>query len=155
MALVVQAAGGAMASSANTPSGSKLGANVMLGGIVFQLCEKSQIYLIQLSFWSFPASRNHGVYGSYIWVHISILLQKTFFWTRNRDYWSYLDSGFQAAADARCFGFEHCLHVYSVCIVSRLMEHRPWKTFSAIYRTIELAGGWNGRIISTELYFRE
>ncbi len=28
-----------------------------------------------------------------------------------------------------------------------------YKLSSAVYRTIELAGGWDGRIISTELYF--
>ncbi|KAI0058666.1 RTA1-domain-containing protein [Artomyces pyxidatus] len=37
VALVVQAAGGAIASSADTPSGARNGANIMLGGIVFQL----------------------------------------------------------------------------------------------------------------------
>ena len=29
----------------------------------------------------------------------------------------------------------------------------PYLNLSAIYRTIELSGGWNGRIISTQVYF--
>jgi hypothetical protein len=37
IALVVQAAGGAMASTAKTREGSATGGKIMLGGIVFQL----------------------------------------------------------------------------------------------------------------------
>jgi hypothetical protein len=37
VALIVQAAGGAMASSAETSAGSDQGGKIMLGGIVFQL----------------------------------------------------------------------------------------------------------------------
>lgn len=48
MALVVQAAGGGMASSAEDAAGSELGANVMLGGIVFQLGE-TRLNLTDLS----------------------------------------------------------------------------------------------------------
>jgi hypothetical protein len=37
IALVVQAAGGAMASMANTREGAETGSKIMLGGIFFQL----------------------------------------------------------------------------------------------------------------------
>lgn len=43
VALVVQAVGGATASSANDQKGTKLGANIMLGGIIFQLSKSEML----------------------------------------------------------------------------------------------------------------
>ena len=47
-----------------------------------------------------------------------------------------------------------CLFIRCVAIpygaIVRLLTR---KLFSAVYRTIELADGWNGRVIETEVYF--
>lgn len=78
VALVVQAAGGAMASSANDVAGSKLGANIMLGGIVFQLSEsisKSDSSTPPNKSALFP-SCHYGLHNSYIRVFNPILVQE-------------------------------------------------------------------------------
>ncbi|KAG9118476.1 hypothetical protein FRC07_007001, partial [Ceratobasidium sp. 392] len=49
-ALVIQAAGGAMASTANTPQGSKNGGNIMLAGIVIQLVAVVLFTILALEF---------------------------------------------------------------------------------------------------------
>ncbi|KAG8731900.1 hypothetical protein FRC10_001364 [Ceratobasidium sp. 414] len=49
-ALVVQAVGGAMASSANDPAGSKRGGNIMLAGIVIQLVAVILFTILALEF---------------------------------------------------------------------------------------------------------
>lgn len=48
------------------------------------------------------------------------------------------------------------MHVHSVCNLSfRFVNLSSDTDLSAVYRTVELATGWNGRIIRTEAYFRK
>jgi len=124
IALVVQGTGGGIASSASTQSGSNLGGNIMLGGIVFQLV--SLIIFICLA-------------TEYMIRFLT-------------------DRPFQAAAST------------SYGSAATLVRRRPWNSklklaviglsFSStvifirsVYRTIELADGWSGRIIETQVYF--
>ncbi|CAL1716726.1 unnamed protein product [Somion occarium] len=89
ISLIVQAAGGGLAASANDDAGSNLGANIMLGGIIFQL--------------------------------VSLIFSE----------W-----------DTRIKVLVGGLTFICVCIFIR-----------SVYRLIELADGWSGKVISTQVYF--
>jgi len=118
ISLVVQAIGGATASQASNKQdrkGARRGGNIMLGGIVFQLCViigfllLAAEYLVRYSR-DRPLSHKTGFARGPLdkklkWMIIAVLFNVT------------------------------CLFI------------------RAVYRTIELADGWNGRVISTQVYF--
>ncbi|KAJ7493860.1 RTA1-like protein [Mycena latifolia] len=113
-ALVIQGAGGGIASGADTLSGANLGANIMLAGIVFQFvaiiaysslaADFLRRYRKDLPVRAAPSERGH------------------------------LDSKLKTLIAAVAFS--------TLVLFIR-----------SIYRIIELATGWNGRIIHTEVYF--
>jgi len=123
VSLVVQGVGGGLASTANTPSGARMGANVMLGGIVFQLCAFLMFTSCATEFFiryfhDAPLEGNDG------------LLEKNETITKREP----LTRKLKLMLIAVVFN--------STCLFIR-----------AIYRTIELSGGWHGRVISTQVYF--
>ncbi|TFK26902.1 RTA1 like protein, partial [Coprinopsis marcescibilis] len=117
LSLVVQAAGGAMAASAEDLEGANMGANIMLGGIVFQLFVIVVYTVLALEYFvryiqDRPTSNNAP----------QIPEEKA------------LTKKIKIMLLAMAFN--------TICLFIR-----------AIYRTIELAEGWRGRIIQTEIYF--
>jgi len=123
VSLVVQGVGCGLASTANTPSGARMGANVMLGGIVFQLCAFLMFTCFTTEFFirylhGAPLERSDG------------LLEKNETITKREP----LTRKLKLILIAVVFN--------STCLFIR-----------AIYRTIALSGGWHGRVISTEVYF--
>ncbi|CAK5276128.1 unnamed protein product, partial [Mycena citricolor] len=115
IALVVQGAGGGIASSANTPAGSKQGANIMLGGIVFQL--------VVIIFFS--------VFALDYLVH-------------------YVRDAPVRSADFQARG---ALTPRLRLMVSALGFSTLLLFIRSIYRTVELAGGWHGHVLRTQIYF--
>jgi hypothetical protein len=116
VSLVVQGTGGGLASTATTPSGARMGANIMLGGIVFQLAT--------LIVFSICAAEFFVRY-----LHDAPVDKST--QTTKREP---LTQKLKLMLIAVTFN--------STCLFIR-----------AIYRTIELSGGWHGRVISTQVYF--
>ncbi|KAK0222298.1 RTA1 like protein-domain-containing protein [Armillaria fumosa] len=127
LALLTQAAGGSMASSNDDGNAVKIGSNVMLGGIAFQL----------------------GVIVFYAILGCEFLLRYNYDrpFTRHRNYNSssmtisspntergVIDKGLKYMIRALVFS--------TICLTVR-----------AIYRTIELADGWDGKVIHTQAYF--
>jgi len=115
VSLVVQGTGGGLASTANTSSGARMGADVMLGGIVFQL-----VTLIVFMCCSFEFFIRY--------LHDAPVKSETV--TKREP----LTRRLKLMLGAMLFN--------STCLFIR-----------AIYRTIELSGGWHGRVISTQIYF--
>ena len=64
----------------------------------------------------------------------------------------------KATIDPRMKIMIYGLAFSTICLFIRyvhLVPKRPFHSnlFSAVYRTVELADGWSGRIISTQIYF--
>ncbi|KAK0438671.1 RTA1-like protein [Armillaria borealis] len=133
LSLVVQGGGGGIASSAsdrNDLKGAKLGSNVMLAGIVFQL--------VVITFYAILACEFLVRY-----TH-NCPVSKLFARKKRSDSLVTLSSpntprGFM---DTKIKIMIFALAFNTLCLFIR-----------AIYWTIELADGWNGRIILTEVYF--
>jgi hypothetical protein len=113
ISLVIQGVGGGIAATANTLKGANGGANIMLGGIVFQL----------------------AVIVAFAICFIEYFIR----WAKHAPIRSGSSRGEMTGKLLTMLG--------AVLLVTLFLFIR------AIYRTIELAGGWNGRIIGTELYF--
>ncbi|KAJ7728349.1 RTA1-domain-containing protein [Mycena metata] len=114
IALVIQAIGGGMASSANTLSGANVGAHVMLGGIVFQF-----VVIILFSALTVDFVRRY--------LH---------------------DRPVRVESTAR-----GALTPRLKIMLAALAFSTTTLFIRSVYRIIELSGGWNGRIIHTEVYF--
>ncbi|KAJ7624788.1 RTA1-like protein [Roridomyces roridus] len=113
-ALVIQGAGGGIASAANTDSRAQLGADIMLAGIVLQ----------------------------FVFIIAYIFLALDLFWHYSNDV--------PVRGTARERGlFDTKLQT----LVTALGFSTTVLFIRAVYRIIELSGGWNGRIIHTEVYF--
>jgi len=123
IALVIQAAGGGIASSADTDSGSTLGGNIMLGGIVFQL-------ISLVVFFSLAAE------------YVTRYLKDAPF--RKREAFS---SSRETLTQRVALDSKMKLLLTGLFFIVLFVFIR------SIYRTIELANGWNGRIISTQVFF--
>ncbi|THH31715.1 hypothetical protein EUX98_g2481 [Antrodiella citrinella] len=116
VALVVQGAGGGIAATANTTSGTNLGGHIMLGGIIFQL-----IALV---------------------VFMTIASEYFYRYITDRPLRN-AEQGFGRVEWGRKMKvFTGALIFIAVMILIR-----------SIYRTAELADGWTGRIITTQIYF--
>ncbi|KAF8192122.1 RTA1-like protein [Pholiota molesta] len=125
--LVVQGLGGGVASGANTLAGANKGANIMLGGIVLQL----------------------------IIIIIFSACAIEYFMRYNKDA---LTKHEQNGAGSESSSTEGDAHRGE--LTPRLRTMAYGLTFSTlvlfirgVYRIIELAGGWNGRVIHTQVYF--
>ncbi|KAK7690653.1 hypothetical protein QCA50_005752 [Cerrena zonata] len=125
ISLVVQAVGGGMAASSNSVSTSNLGGKIMLGGIIFQLV--SLILFICLA-------------SEYMFRYVNDRPFDRPLATSSAD--TYLDKSTRSEWDAKVKLLVGGLSFICVFIFIR-----------SIYRTIELADGWNGRIIQTQVYF--
>ncbi|KIM37554.1 hypothetical protein M413DRAFT_448364 [Hebeloma cylindrosporum] len=116
VSLVIQGIGGGFAATAPDLEGANRGANIMLGGIVFQLAV--------IVFYSILAVEY------YIRYHKRAPIASK--------------AGMQARGECT---WKLKMMTYTLAFSTTLLFIR------AIYRTIELSEGWNGRIISNELYF--
>ncbi|KAJ7099860.1 RTA1-like protein [Mycena crocata] len=114
VALVIQGAGGGIASSATTLSGANVGANIMLAGIVFQF-----IAIVTYS----------SLAGDFLRRYTKDLPLRG-------------SSGDRGLMDSKLKTMVAALAFSTLVLFIR-----------SIYRIIELASGWNGRIIHTEVYF--
>ncbi|KIY69074.1 RTA1 like protein [Cylindrobasidium torrendii FP15055 ss-10] len=128
ISLIVQGAGGGIAASADDHDGAELGGNIMLGGIIFQL----------------------------VVIVVYTTLSAEFFWRYATDHpvSSKLPGN---ARDSQSTLSTHTmrgeLSGRSRLMVGALCFNLLVLFIRAIYRTIELSDGWNGRIITTEVYF--
>ncbi|KAF6748222.1 RTA1-like protein [Ephemerocybe angulata] len=126
ISLVVQAVGGGLAATANAVNGRdpEVGGNIMLGGIAFQL--------LVITVFSACA-------GEFIYRYLTKrpLRAATSTLTDVRD-----GSSARGTLTPRLKIMLCALSLSTLVLFIR-----------AIYRTIELVDGWNGRIISTEVYF--
>ncbi|KAJ7162969.1 RTA1 like protein-domain-containing protein [Mycena filopes] len=114
-ALVIQGAGGGIASSAATLSGANLGANIMLAGIVFQ----------------------SGAIITYSILAADVL----------RRYHKDLPVRPHQTSDRGVMDTNLKTMIGALAFSTLILFVR------SIYRTVELADGWNGRVIHTEVYF--
>ncbi|KAA1471517.1 RTA1-domain-containing protein [Dentipellis sp. KUC8613] len=122
VALVVQAAGGGLASGNDTPQSQvNIGTHVMQGGIFFQLV----VIVIYLCFAT-------EVFWRY-WTHKPVR-QADNGWEDNQVMSSKAEKRLELMVGGLAF--------MGILLVIR-----------SIYRAIELTDGWNGRIISTQVYF--
>ncbi|KIM41149.1 hypothetical protein M413DRAFT_72715, partial [Hebeloma cylindrosporum] len=118
LSLFVQGAGGGVASGAKDVKGQKLGSNIMLAGIIFQLVV---IVIFALCATEYLVRYNKGSPVS------------------------------KRSADPESVRGEFTrkvkMMVYALTFTTTCLFIR------AVYRVIELAGGWQGKIIHTQVYF--
>ncbi len=144
ISLVVQGAGGGIAASSSTLEDANVGGNIMLGGIVFQLG-------LSLSF-THPST---SVNAFTVVMTLFLGLAGEFFYRFFTDspipgrrvetegsHVTLTASGYELSTDMRVMLV--ALFFSTACLYIR-----------AVYRTIELASGWNGAIIETEIWFSE
>ncbi|KAF8653263.1 hypothetical protein AX16_004059 [Volvariella volvacea WC 439] len=118
VSLVVQGAGGGIASAADDYDGAMVGSHIMLGGIVFQLFIITVYMFLSAEF------------------YIRYYYNKPFMGRAGQD------TIVRGICDTR-----------TMLMIGGLMFNTLVLFIRAIYRTIELEDGWDGRIITTELYF--
>ncbi|KAI0801214.1 RTA1-domain-containing protein [Fomes fomentarius] len=126
IALVVQSIGGGYAASADSAEAGKLGSNIMLAGIVFQLVSLTVFCILAAEYFIRYAKaqrRTHAIAkDSSVTIVNDLNVSQS------------MDKSMKQLA-------------IGVGVASLFLYIR------AIYRTIELADGFNGRIIQTEVYF--
>ncbi|TFK65841.1 RTA1-domain-containing protein [Pluteus cervinus] len=116
ISLVVQGAGGGIASAAETLNGANVGAHIMLGGIVFQL----------------------GIITLYLTLGTEFLIR----YIHDKPFTGRTNDSPRGELTLRTRIMLGALGFNTLCLFIR-----------AIYRTVELSDGWNGRIINTQVYF--
>ncbi|KAJ6451295.1 RTA1-domain-containing protein [Mycena sanguinolenta] len=114
VALMIQAAGGGIASTASDSNGTTLGAKIMLAGIVFQF-----VSIVTYS-----------------------TLAADFLFHYHTDRPLRLDSSGRGVLEGKVKIMICGLAFSTLTLFIR-----------SIYRIVELAGGWNGRVLHTEVYF--
>ncbi|KAH9478584.1 hypothetical protein JR316_0009041 [Psilocybe cubensis] len=121
ISLVVQALGGGIAASSNDNAGSKLGSNIMLVGIIFQLV--------------------------IILVYSAFSIEFYYRYNTNRPFEGRPTSdGILGSAQGRL--------TPNIKLMSYVLAFSTVLFFiRSIYRIAELADGWDGRIIQTQVYF--
>ncbi|KAF8917340.1 RTA1 like protein-domain-containing protein [Mucidula mucida] len=128
ISLVVQGAGGGIAASSSTLEDANVGGNIMLGGIVFQLVVMTLFLGLAAEFF-------------YRFFTDSPIAGRAFARVETEDsHVTLTDSGYKLSTDMRVMLV--ALFFSTACLYIR-----------AVYRTIELASGWNGAIIETEIWF--
>jgi hypothetical protein len=138
VALSVQGVGGGLAASAaGNNKNPEEGGRIMLGGIVFQLVAITAYMGLALDFlyrfWNGKPYKGRDVAPS--------PGRRTL--DRNTGY-MLLGSALSSLMIYVRYAQQPRAHLHSVVLI---LQSR------SIYRTIELSNGWNGRIITTELYF--
>ncbi|KAI0361568.1 RTA1-like protein [Trametes cingulata] len=127
VALLVQCGGGGIAASSSTPDGSKLGSNIMLGGIIFQLVSLSVFCVLMIEY-------------LYRRLQDKPLKPSIVYTAEPTDSYSSVREGGPIPRSLMHLAIALC--VESACLYIR-----------AIYRTVELADGWNGQVIQTQYLF--
>jgi len=124
ISLVVQGAGGGLASSASSKGKDATpGAHVMLGGIFFQMIAITAYALLAIEYF----------------IHY---FRRSFLQPKVADKDGNMVLPARGFFDARLKVMSLALAFNTTCLFIR-----------SVYRTIELLGGWSGRIISTQVYF--
>ncbi|KAI8995672.1 RTA1 like protein-domain-containing protein [Trametes punicea] len=124
VALFIQAVGGGIAASSQDVKTGRLGSNIMLAGIVFQLVSLS--------------------------IFCALLVEYLKRRTQNRPLKKFVadDSSLNSASFKRQPLGKPMAHLaIGLCIAAALLYIR------AIYRTVELADGWSGKVIQTQSLF--
>ncbi|KAI0639449.1 RTA1-like protein [Trametes polyzona] len=127
VSLVIQAIGGGLAASADDADTSKMGSNIMLGGIIFQLVSLSVFCILVVEYL------------------VRRMQDKPLRASAMND----RDSTQTFVAPPRGMAIEKPMKllIVGLAIEVSLLYIR------GIYRTVELADGWNGKIIETEWVF--
>ncbi|KAI0651899.1 RTA1 like protein-domain-containing protein [Trametes meyenii] len=128
IALLIQSVGGGIAASSNDVKTGKLGSNIMLGGIVFQLISLT-VFCVLLAEYLFRRFNDLPL-GS---KHYPVSNSSQPFSTSGSS-WTPVERPMVQLAVGLC--------VEAVFLYIR-----------AIYRTVELADGWTGKIIQTQYLF--
>ncbi|TFK26878.1 RTA1-domain-containing protein [Coprinopsis marcescibilis] len=123
VSLAVQGGGGAVAAKATDLAGANRGGNIMLGGIAFQLF----------------------VIVAYLVLAVEYFVRYTFDKPIN-------SLGIAASAQNREFQRGQLTEKMRAMLVA-LLFNTLCLFVRAVFRTIELAEGWRGRLIQTQLYF--
>ncbi|KAK0462227.1 RTA1 like protein-domain-containing protein [Armillaria novae-zelandiae] len=129
--LIIQGAGGGIAASADDHAGATRGGNIMLGGIIFQMVVITCYAILAAEFF-FRYIKNQPVYSR---IGSRATRQSEVTLASNEQY-------FRGDLSPKIKLMAIALSFNTLCLYIR-----------AIYRTIELSDGWNGRIITTEVYF--
>ncbi|KAK0201184.1 RTA1 like protein-domain-containing protein [Desarmillaria ectypa] len=132
VSLIVQGAGGGIAASADDHDGATLGGNIMLGGIIFQLVVIT-CYAILAAEFLIRYLQNRPIYSRIV---STVTRQSEVTLSSNEQY-------FSGELSWKIKLMMVALSFNTLCLYIR-----------AIYRTIELSDGWDGRIITTEVYFK-
>ncbi|EKM61073.1 uncharacterized protein PHACADRAFT_247431 [Phanerochaete carnosa HHB-10118-sp] len=127
IALVIQGLGGGIAADAKTLSATNLGANIMLAGIVFQLVAML-VFSVLAAGYFYRFIKDRPVRG------------------KGFDP-GYRDSIATTVNGPRSWDRRLKLMTLGLCISTLFLIIR------AIYRTIELGDGWNGKVLRTQVYF--
>ncbi|PPQ93571.1 LOW QUALITY PROTEIN: hypothetical protein CVT25_005563, partial [Psilocybe cyanescens] len=139
LCLLVQGAGGGIAASGKTSSQSKLGTDIILIGIIFQL-------LVIIGFVGCASEFFHRFYRNKPFPGHDVQLFS------KKD----LHERFTPGIKWMSFGLALSIVLFFIRTQLCCLETPPkLLDFRSIYRIIELAGGWDGVIIHTQIYFSE
>ncbi|CAE6428351.1 unnamed protein product [Rhizoctonia solani] len=153
-ALLLQAIGGAVASSATTLEGANRGGNIMLAGIVIQLAAVTLFDLLSIEFvaryalgrpayrTSVDHEQKHTIPKRVALMLLGVGIASVFILIRSVYRTTSVDHEQKHTIPKRVALMLLGVGIASVFILIR-----------SVYRTIELTDGWNGRIISTEKWF--
>ncbi|EIM90022.1 RTA1-domain-containing protein [Stereum hirsutum FP-91666 SS1] len=125
IALVVQGTGGGIASSADDEAGTNAGGNIMLGGIVFQLVA--------------------------IVVYACLAAEFFFRYFTDRPF-RRAGSG-NGSTDTIAAELKMPITQRMKLMILAMILMTTFLLIRSVYRTIELADGWNGTVITTQVYF--
>ncbi|KAL1948125.1 hypothetical protein VTO73DRAFT_12200 [Trametes versicolor] len=128
VALLVQSAGGGIAASNRGPDVVRLGGHIILAGVTFQLASLS-VFCILVAEYVARWLRGQSI-GRNAASNDSVSDSATIYESPGRD-----------------IVFTKKPLVIAVCLETALLYIR------AVYRTIELAGGWDGRVSRTQPFF--
>ncbi|KAK0474736.1 RTA1-like protein [Armillaria luteobubalina] len=127
VALIIQGVGGGIASAADTLPAANKGGNIMLGGIVFQLV----------------------VITVYVICAAEFLVR----YVKDRPLASRTANSQVDVASMKPAYSRGVMSGKSLLMLGSLALSTIFLYIRAVYRTIELSDGWNGIIISTQVYF--
>lgn len=127
VALIIQGVGGGIASAADTLPAANKGGNIMLGGIVFQLV----------------------VITVYVICAAEFLVR----YVKDRPLASRTANSQVDVASMKPAYSRGVMSGKSLLMLGALALSTIFLYIRAVYRTIELSDGWNGIIISTQVYF--
>jgi len=144
LALLIQAGGGAMASIADTQAGSDRGGNIMLVGIILQIVAMT-VYIIVAAdflrrFFANKPVRDHAQIAEMELSENSKLRSES-----PMPDWPVKQGSARPVPDA--------LEGRMKLMILGLSLSTLFLFIRGIYRVAELADGWNGTIISTQIYF--